>query len=77
MQAPVILVAPEVAKKMILIIKLSAKVEFIFLISFKVLLLFNITSADIKTKSADVVLKSTTILKEMRNMQLFIKMNGL
>ena len=61
MQAPVILVAPEVAKKMILIVKLSGKVEFIFLISFKVLLLFNITSADIKTKSADVILKSTTI----------------
>ena len=77
MQAPVILVAPEVAKKMILIIKLSGKVEFIFLISFKVLLLFNITSADIKTKSADVILKSTTILKEMRNVQLFIKMNRL
>ena len=71
MQAPVILVAPEVAKKMILIIKLSSgRVKFIFLISFKVLLLFNITSADIKTKSADVVLKTTTILKEMRIAQL-------
>ena len=70
MQAPVILVAPEVAKKMILIIKLSGKVEFIFLISFKVLLLFTISSADIKTKSADVVLKTAKILKEIRISQL-------
>ena len=51
MQAPVILVAPEVAKKMILIIKLSGKVEFIFLISFKVLLLFFIILDDIIIKS--------------------------
>ena len=33
---------------------------------FKIVVLFNTTSADIKTKSADVTLKSTTILKEMR-----------
>ena len=34
------------------------------LISFKIVVLFNTTSADIKTKSADVILKSTTILKD-------------
>ena len=39
MQAPVILVAPEVAKKMILIIKLSGKVELIFLISVSIIIL--------------------------------------
>ena len=33
----------------------------------------NITSADIKTKSADVFLKMTTILKEMMIPQLFSK----
>ena len=36
----------------------------------KIVVVFNITSADIKTKSADVVLKTTTILKEMRMAQL-------
>ena len=40
------------------------------LISFKIVVLFNTPSADIKTKSADVVLKMTTSLKEMRIMQL-------
>ena len=35
------------------------------LISFKIVVIFNTTSADIKTESADVVLKTTTILKEM------------
>ena len=40
------------------------------LISFKIVVVFNTTSADIKTKSADVVLKTTTILKEMRIAQL-------
>ena len=34
------------------------------------MVLFNTTSADIKTKSGDVVLKSITILKEMRIAQL-------
>ena len=46
------------------------------LISFKIVILFNTTSADIKTKSADLILKSITILKEMRIMQLCVKMNG-
>ena len=36
------------------------------LISFKIVVVFNTTSANIKTKSADAVLKTTTILKEMR-----------
>jgi hypothetical protein len=35
--------------------------------------IFNATSADIKTKSADVILKMTTILKEMRIAQLCSK----
>ena len=34
------------------------------------MVLFNTISADIKTKSVDVILKSTTILKEMRIVQL-------
>ena len=40
------------------------------LISFKIVVIFNTTSADIKTKSADVILKITTILKEIRIAQL-------
>ena len=40
------------------------------LISFKIVLLFNITLADFVLMSADVVLKSNTILKEMRIVQL-------
>ena len=36
------------------------------LISFKIAVIFNTTSAEIKTKSTDVILKITTILKEMR-----------
>ena len=40
------------------------------LISFKIEVIFNIKSADIKTKSADFILKMTTILKEMRIAQL-------
>ena len=40
------------------------------LISFKIVVIFNITSADFVLMSADVVLKMTTILKEMRIMQL-------
>ena len=47
------------------------------LISFKIVVLFNTTLADIKTKSDDVILKSTRILKEMRILQLCVKMNGL
>ena len=43
------------------------------LISFKIVVIFNTTSADIKTKSADVILKMTTILKEMRIAQLCSK----
>ena len=43
------------------------------LISFKIVVIFNTTSADIKTKSGDVVLKMTTILKEMRIAQLYSK----
>ena len=43
-------------------------------ISFKIVVIFNsITSADIKTKSADVILKMTTILKEMKIGQLCSK----
>ena len=40
------------------------------LISFKIVVVFNTTPADIKTKSANVVLKTTTILIEMRIAQL-------
>ena len=43
------------------------------LISFKIVVLFNNTSTEIKTKSADVLLKSTTIVKEMRIAQLWSK----
>ena len=43
------------------------------LISFKIVVIFNTTSAYIKTKSADVILKMTTILKEMRFAQLCSK----
>ena len=39
-------------------------------ISFKIVVIFNTTSAEIKTKSADVILKKTTILKEMRIVQM-------
>ena len=41
------------------------------LISFKIVVIFNTTSA--KSKSADVILKMTTILKEMRIAQLYSK----
>ena len=47
------------------------------LISFKIVVVFNTTSADIKTKSADVILKTTTILIEMRTSQRLLKMNRL
>ena len=43
------------------------------LISFKIVVIFNTTSADIKTMSADGKLEMTTILKEMRIMQLCSK----
>ena len=45
----------------------------VILISFQIVVIFNTTSADIKTKSADVILKMTTILKEMRIAQLWSK----
>ena len=38
----------------------------VILLSFKMVVIFNITSADFVLMSADVVLKMTTILKEMR-----------
>ena len=34
--------------------------------SFKIMIIFNITSAEIKTKSADVLLKMIVILKDLR-----------
>ena len=40
---------------------------------FKIVVIFNNTSAEIKTKSADVLLKMTTILKELRIAQLCFK----
>ena len=43
------------------------------LISFKTVVIFNIISADFVLMSADVVLKMTTILKEMRIAQLCSK----
>ena len=33
--------------------------------SFKIVVIFNTTSAEFKTKSADAILKMITILKEM------------
>jgi hypothetical protein len=45
-------------------------VHFKILISFKIVVIFNITSADFFLMLADVVLKMTTILKEMRFTQL-------
>ena len=41
--------------------------------SFKIVIIFNNTSAEIKTKSADVLLKMITILKELRIAQLCSK----
>ena len=41
--------------------------------SFKIVIIFNNTSAEIKTKSADVLLKIITILKELRIAQLCSK----
>ena len=43
--------------------------------SFKIVVIFNLTSAEIKTKSADMILKMTTILKELRMARLCSK-NG-
>ena len=45
--------------------------------SFKIVVIFNNTSADIVLISADVTLKMTTILKELRIAQLCSKNNGL
>ena len=44
--------------------------SYAILISFKIMVVFNIPSADFVLMSADVVLKTTTILKEMRIAQL-------
>ena len=41
--------------------------------SFKIVVIFNKTSAEIKIKSADVLLKMITILKELRIAQLCSK----
>ena len=38
-----------------------------------VMVIFNITSAEIRTKSADILLKMTTILKELKIAQLCSK----
>ena len=43
------------------------------IISFKFVVIFNLTSAEFVLMSADVVLKMTTILKEMRIAQLCSK----
>ena len=43
------------------------------LMPFKIVVIFNITSADFVLMSADVVLKMTTILKGMRIVQLCSK----
>ena len=44
--------------------------------SFKIVIIFNNTSAEIKTKSADLLLKMITILKELRILQLCSKNEG-
>ena len=44
--------------------------SYAILSSFKIMIIFNNTSAKIKTKSADVLLKIITILKELRIAQL-------
>ena len=42
--------------------------------SFKIVVIFNITTAEIKTKSADIsILEMTTSLKELRIAQLWSK----
>ena len=47
--------------------KNSTKIRlFLDLSSFKIVVIFNNTSIEIKTKSADELLKMTTILKELR-----------
>ena len=43
---------------------------YAILISFKIVVVFNTTLADFVLMSADVVLKTTTILKEMSIVQL-------
>ena len=43
---------------------------------FKIVVIFNNTSAEIKTKSADLLLKMTTILKELRIAQLWFENKG-
>ena len=45
----------------------------VILISFKIVVIFNMTSADFVLISVDVVQKMTTILKEMRIAQLLSK----
>ena len=61
--------------KLIFVTKVSSLLEHsrVILISFKIVDIFNTSSADIKTKPADVILKMTTILKEMRIVQLCSK----
>ena len=44
--------------------------SYAILISFKIVVIFNITSVDFVLMSADVVLKMTTMLKEIRIAQL-------
>ena len=45
----------------------------VILSSFKIVIIFNNASGEIKTKSADVLLKMITILKELRVAQLCSK----
>ena len=47
--------------------------SYAILISFKIVVIVNTTSAESKRNSADVILKMITILKEMRIMQLCSK----
>ena len=47
--------------------------SFAILISFEIGVMFNTTSAEVKTKSADIILKMTPILNEMRIAQMCSK----
>ena len=57
------------------ITKVSSLLEhsYVVLISFKIVFIFNITSADLVLMSADVVFRMTKILKEMKIAQLCSK----
>ena len=56
--------------KIVLTLLIPSPVFYPILISFKIVVIVNTTSADIKRNSADIILKMTIILREMRMVQL-------